>query len=128
MAEESPCLTILVDGNNVMRALPPPRGPELAESERFLQRLELAAATQGWQVTVVFDGPERFLRRQEGLLVVRYAKPGQSADSVIERMVHEAPDRAQVVAVTQDLAEARLVMGMGATVWSVKRLLEEMGS
>ena len=116
-------LTVLVDGNNVMPALGI-RRPE--EVEQFLQRLELAATEKDWEVVVVFDGPERYLRRETGPLVVRYIQ-GKTADSMIERLAHQAPDRSQVAVVTQDRAEAMLVAGFGAKVWSAKRLAEELG-
>ena len=119
-------LTIIVDGDNALRALQLIRGPDLTLAEQFLQRLESAAAFKDWEVIAVFDGPSRFLLRSTGPLVVRYAPPGQTADTVIERMVYEAPDRAQVVVVTQDRAEADLVLGLGAQVWSAARLAEEL--
>ena len=116
-------LTILVDGNNVMPALRI-RRPE--EVEQFLQKLELAAVEKDWEVIVVFDGPERYMRRETGPLVVRYIQ-GKTADSMIERMAHQAPDRSQVVVVTQDQAEGMLVRGFGAMVWTARRLMEELG-
>lgn len=115
-------MVLIVDGNNVTRALGLRRPPQV---EQFLLRLELAAARRDWEATVVFDGPERFLRRESGPLVVRYAQ-GKSADAVIERMVYQAPDRAQVVVATHDRAEADLVCGFGARVWSARQLEQEL--
>ena len=116
-------LTVIVDGNNVVRALNLARLPQV---EEFLVRLEMAAVTKDWEVTVVFDGPERFLPREKGPLVVRYGL-GRTADSLIERMVYEVPDKTGLVVVTQDHAEADLVRGFGALVWNARRLQEEMG-
>ena len=116
-------MRVLVDGDNVLRALEILRP---AEGEQFLQRLERVAAEKDWDVQVVFDGPERFLRREQGILKVIYGK-GRTADALIERMAYEAPDRSQVVVVTQDRAEADLVLGLGGHVWSPARLMEEMG-
>ncbi len=118
-------MNIIVDGDNILRALRLLRGVHLEEAERFLQRLEMAAVSRDWQVTVVFDGPERFLSREAGPLVVRYAR-GKTADTLIERLVYEASDRSQAVVVTQDRAEANLVLGLGARVWDAARLLEEL--
>ena len=117
-------MILIVDGNNVMRALGITAPPA---EEEFLLRLETAAAGKDWEVTVFFDGPERYLRREAGLLTVRYAV-GKSADSQIERMVHEQKDRKGVVVVTHDRAEGNLILGMGAFVWSPQRLAEEMKS
>ena len=115
-------LNVIVDGDNVTRALGITAPPAV---EEFLQRLEMAAADRDWEVTVFFDGPERYLRRETGLLTVRYAV-GKSADSLIERMVHEQKDRKQVAVATHDRAEGSLILGMGAFVWSPQRLAEEM--
>lgn len=114
--------TVVVDGDNVTRALGLTRPPQV---EEFLQRLEMAAVEKDWEVVVFFDGPERFLRREEGLLTVRYAV-GCSADSLIERMVYQAEDRSHLVVVTHDRAEGNLVLGMGARVWGAQRLQEEL--
>ncbi len=119
-------MILIVDGDNVFRAMGLIRGKDLSAVEQVLQKLERMAAERDWEVTVVFDGPERFLPRESGPLVVRYGK-GQSADTLIERMVYQEKDRAEVVVVTQDRAEANLVLGMGARVWKPQRLQESMG-
>ena len=116
-------LTVLVDGNNVMPVLGI-RRPEAVE--QFLQRLELAAVQKDWEVIVVFDGPERYLPRESGPLIVRYIQ-GKTADSLIERMVYQMPDRTQAAVVTQDRAEGTLVLGLGARVWPVQRFAVELG-
>jgi predicted RNA-binding protein with PIN domain len=116
-------LTVIVDGNNVLIALGI-RRPE--QAEQFLQKLEMAAVTKDWEAVVVFDGPERYLPRESGPLIVRYMK-GKTADSLIERMACQAADRAQVAVVTQDRAEGDLVRGFGGQVWSPRRLMEELG-
>ncbi len=116
-------LTVLVDGNNVTAALGI-RRPEAVEE--FLLKMEMAAVKKDWEVIVVFDGPERYFPRETGPLIVRYAL-GKSADSLIERMVHQAPDRAQVAVVTHDRAEGMLALSFGGRVWSARRLMEEIG-
>lgn len=118
-------LNVIVDGDNLLGALRLARGANPAQAEQFLQRLELAAVHKDWQVTVIFDGPERFLPRESGPMVVRYAR-GKTADTVIERLVYQQPDRMRVVVVTLDRAEADLVLGLGALVWTPQRLLEEI--
>ncbi len=117
---------VIVDGNNLLGFLRLNRRSDQAAAEEFLQRLELAAVSRDWEVTVIFDGPERFLPRETGPLVVRYAPPPQTADSLIERMVYQAPDRARVAVVTQDRAEANLALGFGARVWTPQQLLETL--
>ena len=119
-------LSLFIDGNNLLYALGMGRGNDSPAAEQLLQRLEICAAEKGWEVVVVFDGQERFLRRESGLLVIRYAGGGKTADTVIERLVYQAPDRSGVVVVTQDRAESDLILGLGGQVWSVRRLLEEL--
>jgi len=114
---------VVVDGENILRAMGITQPPAV---EQFLQRLELAAVEKDWEVTVVFDGSPRYLPRESGPMVVRYAV-GKSADSVIERMVYQAGDRSNMAVVTHDRAESDLVRGLGAWVWSGQRLKEEMG-
>ena len=118
-------MILIVDGDNVFRAMGLIRGKDLSAVEHVLQKLERMAAERDWEVTVVFDGPARFLPRESGPLVVRSGK-GQSADTLIERMVYQEKDRAEVVVVTQDRAEANLVLGMGARVWKPQRLQETL--
>lgn len=119
-------LKVILDGENVMRALGLVRGADLTLAEEFLQKLEMAAAVNDWEVTVIFDGPHRYLPRETGLMVVRYAPPGTTADTVIEAMVYQVQERSGVVVVTRDHAEENLVLGLGARVWSPKRLSEEL--
>ncbi len=118
-------MTLIVDGNNVLAALGLARGGP-PPGEAFLQKLEMVAVSKDWEVTVIFDGPERFLPREAGPLIVKYAPPGQSADSLIERTVYKIQDRAAIVVVTQDNAEADLVRGLGAVVWTPQHLVEEL--
>ena len=120
-------LTVILDGDNVIRALGLVRGQDLSPVEGFLQKLEMAAVSKDWEVIAVFDGPERFLPRESGPLVVRHPKPGTTADTLIERLVYQAADRTHMVVVTRDRAESNLVLGLGARVWNADRLLEEMG-
>lgn len=121
-------LTVILDGYNVFHALRLIRGKDLSLVEQFLQRLERAAALRGWQVKAVLEGPSYFLPRESGPLTIEYAPRGKTADTVIERMVYQASDRAQVVVITQDRAEADLVLGLGAHVWSAERLSEELAA
>ncbi len=120
-------VTVILDGNNVLQAMGLHRLQDAAGAEQFFQKLEMAAVSKDWEVIAIFDGPERFLPRESGPLVIRHAKPGTTADTLIERFVYHAADRTQMVIVTRDRAEANLVVGLGARVWNVDRLIEEMG-
>ena len=119
-------LTVILDGNNVFEALHLAQARDAAAAEQFLQRLETVAVSKDWEVIVVFDGHPRFLPRETGPLIVRYAPRRKTADTLIERLVYQTPDRTRVIVVTRDRAEANLVLGLGARVWNVQRLLEEI--
>ena len=119
-------LSLFIDGNNLLYALGMGQENDSPAAEQLLQRLEICAAAKDWEVVVVFDGPERFLRRESGLLVIRYAGGGKTADTVIERLVYQSTNRTQIVVVTQDRAESDLILGLGGQVWSPKRFLKEL--
>jgi predicted RNA-binding protein with PIN domain len=75
--------------------------------------------TGSWLVTLVFDGRQGSRdRATPGTMVVIYSQEGQTADSIIERLVASAPDPTQVHVVTADHAEALTVEAHGAMVHS----------
>ncbi len=117
---------MILDGDNVLRVLKLFSGKEVHRAEGFLQRLEHLAVSSDWEIVVIFDGPKMLLPRETGPLVIRYAPRAKTADTVIERLVYEAPDRSEMVVVTQDRAQADLILGLGGRVWSAQRLMEEL--
>jgi len=119
-------MQVIVDGNNVFRALRLDSAGGTADSETFLQQLELAAVERDWEITVIFDGRERYLPRETGPLTVCYSGSKQTADSLIERMAYQAQERSEVIVVTQDRAVGDLIVGLGAFVWSPARLRETL--
>ena len=124
-------LHYLLDGYNLIHQVPRFYEGTLEERRGRLLAWLNTARPQGSvrnAVTVVFDGPQRFLPREKGLLVVLYSRPKQAADAVIERLVYQASDRTQMVVVTRDRAEADLVRGLGARVWDAQRLLEALSA
>jgi len=96
---------IIIDGYNLIR-----QWPELSQLDRvdleagreaLLQALQQYRRLKGHQVTVVFDGREQGGReeaagRTRGI-AVRYSRQGETADSVIARLVAEAGQAATVV-------------------------------
>lgn len=117
-------ITLIIDGNNVFRALGVWKDPA---AEGFLQELEMAAIEKDWQVMVVFDGPARYLPRETGPLIVQYGN-GRQADTLIERMVYEAKDRFSVIVVTRDYSVADVARGFGARSWLPDMLKQEIDS
>lgn len=80
-----------------------------------------------WLVTLVFDGKKGGKDLVvEGEMVVIYSQSGQTADSIIERLVGQVQDPSQVVVVTADEAERQMVLSMGAFSYSPDWLKQEM--
>ena len=96
---------IIIDGYNLIR-----QWPELARLDRvdleagreaLLQALQQYRRAKGHRVTVVFDGREQGGRQESAErargIAVRYSRQGETADSVIARLVAEAGQGATVV-------------------------------
>lgn len=111
---------MIVDGHSVIFAW-----PELHKLHRndpgkardvLVRRLEELSDASFWKVTVVFDGRSSsrssFVPR-EGV-EVWYTRGQESADSLIEAMVAQAPAPTELVVVTADQGERCLVEGLGA--------------
>ena len=82
-----------------------------------------------WGVTLVYDGtigtqPERGPKD----MVVLYSQAHQTADSIIERLVGQVENRAQITVVTADEAEKRTVEAMGALTASPEWLRSELNT
>jgi len=105
---------IIVDGYNLIR-----QWPELAMLDRadlqsgreaLLRELQSYRRAKSHKITVVFDGRERggFSEGTEsaGGIGVRYSKRGETADSVIARLVTEGGEGTVVVSSDREVAEA----------------------
>jgi len=113
---------LIVDGYNIIFAWPEfeklrKTGLDHARS-RLLDILVNYAAMSGERVVVVFDAHlvrnnlGRMEKMGEGLKVI-FSQEGETADSVIERLVGELPD-GQVHVATSDWAEQSMIFGRGA--------------
>ena len=104
---------IIVDGYNLIR-----QWPELAMLDRaglqsgreaLLRELQSYRRAKRHKITVVFDGRERggFSEGTEsaGGIGVRYSKRGETADSVIARLVSEGGEGTVVVSSDREVAE-----------------------
>lgn len=105
---------IIVDGYNVIR-----QWPDLARLDRadlqsgreaLLCELQSYRRAKGHKITVVFDGREQggFSEGTDSVrgIGVRYSKRGETADSVIARLVAEGGEGAVVVSSDREVAEA----------------------
>ncbi len=94
----------LVDGNNLWGSLGGPR--ELGGGRQaVLSRVLAFCRRKGASAVLVFDGaPDRghALEQSFGAVTIRFPRPGEDADSVIRRIVDEAPHAADWIVVTSD--------------------------
>ena len=122
---------LLVDGHSVIYGWPELRALHLRQPNKcrevLIRLLTDLHDSSDWLVTLVFDGKTGPTEpAQPGKLAVIYSKEGQTADSIIERLVGLAPDPARVFVVTADGAERVTVEALGAIAISPDRLTEEL--
>jgi uncharacterized protein len=125
---------LLIDGSNVVQAWPDTRA--LARRDREAARrllLRRAAAlhdTEGWRVTVVFDGrgPELSIEavgEAEDFACIT-TPAGATADDVIERLVGRAAQPGECLVATADQAERSTVEAAGAASCDPHELLRRI--
>ncbi len=127
---------ILVDGYSLLH-----QWPELAEGKARhseAARDELIQVLAGYQdashtpVTVVFDGNRTSRDRSHGTsptpVEVIFSREHQSADDVIERVVHRLVKYGEVMVVTDDVAEQQTVFGFGGTPVGCGTFIQMLGS
>lgn len=112
---------LVVDGYNVIFSSPELKDLNDLEHARarLVDTLINFAALAGQQVTVVFDAhsvPGGVAHTEKhGPVEVVYTAEGETADTVIERMIGRLSGRtAPVFVVTADYVEQRLILGLGA--------------
>jgi predicted RNA-binding protein with PIN domain len=125
---------LVVDGHSVIFAWADLRA--LHEKNRAAARKELADRLRilhdstDWRVTLVLDGTHGTAiptgPKQATDMVVVYATADQTADSIIERLVASSGVAPQVLVITADEAERRLVESLGAMTASPSWLHEEL--
>jgi predicted RNA-binding protein with PIN domain len=117
-------MRIVIDGYNLLKAMPECRPLEALDPERARDHLIALLGRYRWlrghQLTVVFDGwlegsalPHRMNAR--GVQVI-YSQRGEQADDVIRRMAPEVAHQGLVV--TSDRALAHHIQRLGAEVIS----------
>lgn len=122
---------LLVDGHSVLHAWPELRKlhsqkPSFAREELIRQLTRLHDAGK-WTVTVVFDGQRGGKEeRPHDSMAVLYASAGQTADSIIERIVQVHSGRGEIGVVTADHAEMTAVESFGAFGFSPEWLQNEL--
>lgn len=95
--------------------------------ELLAKKLEVLHDSGKWRVTLVFDGKGLSQPPAEsGRMLVLYSEEGQTADSVIEKIVGQQQDRANITVVTADEAEKLTIETLGAHVTSPEWLASEI--
>jgi len=99
-----------------------------AARRALADRLRVLHDSTTWCVTLVLDGTHGSAPapRQPNDMVTVYAKADQTADSIIERLVASSGAAADVLVITADEVERRLVESLGASTASPAWLQEEM--
>ena len=111
---------ILVDGYSLLHAweevAPGKARYSAAAREELISRLTQYHDATGTPITVVFDGTSStdvspFPSTPE--VEILYSRSGQTADQVIERVVHRLSAYGEVLVVTNDFAEREMVISVG---------------
>ena len=118
-------MRVIIDGNNVFRALNLIHGVDQTAAEQFLQKLESIAASRGWEVTVVFDGQTVNVPPQSPGIRVLFSYE-ETADDVIKRLVDDAKNVRSLVVITDDRAIRYYSRAAGAGIKSVKEFFRSM--
>jgi hypothetical protein len=121
---------LLVDGHSVLHAPEwraiHQRAPASARDRLagVLQHLQDAST---WRITLVFDGKAGIRHpRRPSDIVIAYSQKGESADSVIERLVGQSGKASEIMVVTADQAERTTVESLGAQSASPEWLAREI--
>jgi len=122
---------LLVDGHSVLHSWPElrqlhSRQPSSAR-ERLIRQLSQLHDSGQWKVTLVFDGQRGGKEeRPRDSMAVLYASAGQTADSIIERIVQVHSGRGEIGVVTADHAEMTAIESFGAFGFSPEWLQNEI--
>ena len=125
---------LLVDGYNIIHAWDELK--KLMETNIEHARLRLVdlmasyQAVKGVKVIVVFDahlvkGGSGSRENESGVEVI-YTSEGETADSLIEKMVGQLILEGRVTVATSDWAQQRIVFGKGAVRLSARELVQEV--
>lgn len=122
---------LIIDGYSLIH-----RDPELKRivhenlqrsREALIDKISRTATALADTVTIVFDGQGHSGPGNTNISAVEviYSKAGQTADTVIERLVHQAANPVTWLVVTNDRRERETVMAAGAQSMSCAVFIEE---
>ncbi|MER2599590.1 MAG: NYN domain-containing protein [Caldilineales bacterium] len=122
-------MTLLIDGHNLIGALP---GIELTDADdewQLVTRLRSFAAARRQPVTVVFDsgvGPAPRWQFSDAWLTVRFAPAGTEADALLVQMVRAAARPREIIVVSNDRGLAAQVRAAGGQVRSATQFAAQL--
>lgn len=127
---------ILVDGYSLLHNWPElsPGKPRHSESARdeLIHILTRYHDAVGTPITIFFDGAGSSRgapkRESDGHVEVLFSKAGQTADQMIERAAHRFQPYGEVLAVTDDLTERDVVIGLGGQASSCLNFIRDVES
>ena len=125
---------IIIDGYSLIhrRGRPGERpGNLMTARQRLIRNLEEVAGSLAERITVVFDGAGSPKSKGEyggegyesSIVEVLFSPSDKTADTLIERMVHEAPNSTGIMVVTSDRLERETTGAAGADTMSCGEFL-----
>ncbi|TAN37341.1 MAG: RNA-binding protein [Verrucomicrobia bacterium] len=122
---------IIIDGYSLLHRAPAPAKIGTAAREQLVARLGATGEALAERITVVFDGAGFVGERQAqppAPVEVIYATAAQTADSVIERLAHEATRPEEILVVTSDRAERETVDAAGVATLGCSDFLHHLAA
>ncbi len=122
-------MPFLIDGHNLIGAMPDLRLEDPDDEARMVERLQRLAMRTGRRITVVFDRgapggasapPSR------GGVTVRFAPSGRTADELLIRQIQMERNPRGLIVVSSDRAVQEAARRRGARVWSAPEFLAYM--
>jgi uncharacterized protein len=115
---------LIIDGYSLLHRdaelKPVLRADLMAARQRLVRKIEEVAGALADRITVVFDGKAAGAGEgyESSAVEILFSPANQTADTVIERLVHECSAPEQILVVTSDLAERHTVSAAGAETMS----------
>lgn len=120
---------IIIDGYSLLHRRGNPGGREgdlLTARQHLVRRLEEVAGALAERITVVFDGTGRGGGEgyESSAIEIVFSPSDKTADTIIERMVHDSEDPAGILIVTSDRMERETTAAAGADTMSCGDFLD----
>ena len=125
---------LIIDGNNLIHRDPAlfrvGRGNFDAARDELVRQLDHLVGDLADRITIVFDGKSGSpgMARPSAAVEVVFSPAHLTADSVIERMVGDLPDREGIAVVSSDRLERNTVEATGVNTLSCASFLEVLAA